>query len=548
MDSVDWWLRPIAWLFARRPDLRDRSGRGLLRLGNRFYVLLAIVMALVGAWDQFVKPFSRQLSRDNFDWLMTHRPIPYRPSTAIVVLDIDEASLAALAPEYGRWPWPRQVLASVASRVEAAGAQAVMFDILFADPDVANPAGDAAFDRYVAGSSNSFYPVARLNPLTDTQSKVPVSMLNFAEPDPHAGQALNPGRTIALIPPHFASIYDSTRMGTHNIHPDADNVVRWYDNYESLAGYRIPSLPDRMARALHWPRQRQARSLINWPRGVAPYTTISYVDAFRAAGRNDAAYFSRFAGKVVLIGSTAPSLNDIKATPIDSMHPGIYVLATALDNTSRDRFLRPVRPLWIWILEVAMLAASARLFVRATRVTAVTRYFFIVPSSLLLISLLSVSVSDRLVDLSLPAALVLLYFAIAKTFETQLHAFVSGGGVFAATRREQHEGQLQIACLPGTVSKDTVRGLQLRADACPIKVWEPVKSGLGVTWAAQGWILWRWHVPGSDPGPEPQPPLAWRNADPAPPAGDPFDLAHVIAAAAQSAWQAPEPRPSPEHT
>ncbi len=54
-----------------------------------------------------------------------------------------------------------------------------------------------------------------------------------------------------------------------------------------------------------------------------------------------------------------------------------------------------------------MLAASARLFIRTTRATAVTKYFVIIPSSLLLVSLLSVTVSDVLADLSLPAALVL---------------------------------------------------------------------------------------------------------------------------------------------
>ena len=49
---------------------------------------------------------------------------------------------------------------------------------------------------------------------------------------------------------YFKSIYDSTRSGTNNIYPDEDNVVRWYPNFETLAGYRIPSLPYRMAQAL----------------------------------------------------------------------------------------------------------------------------------------------------------------------------------------------------------------------------------------------------------------------------------------------------------
>jgi adenylate cyclase len=534
MDAVDWWLKPVAWLFARRPKWRDAVGRALLRMGNRFYVALAIVLALTGAWDQFVQPFNKQLSRDNFDWLMTHRPVPYRADPGIVVLDIDEASLAALAPQFGRWPWPRQVLADVASHVEAAGAKAVLFDILFSDPDLANKGGDEAFDRYVTASRSSFFPVVRLNPKNDSQSSVPVSMLNFAVRE--SGSAAKPAdakHTIALIPPYFDSIYESTRLGTNNIEPDADNIVRWHGNFESLAGYRIPSLAYRMAQLLHWPLQPHSRSLINWPRGATPYTTISYAEAYRAATANNRGYFARFSGTVVLIGSTAPSLNDIKATPVDSSHPGIYILAAAIDNTRNNRFLRPMSPLWIWGLELVMLAASARLFIRTTRATAVTKYFVIIPGSLLLISLLSVSISDVLADLSLPAALILGYFAFAKIFENNFHDFMSGSGPFAATRTERTQGQLQIACLLPSVPKATAHAL-LMQPGCPIKLWDPPKSGLGSAWASQGWVFWRWYLPGGHLDHETSPKLAWQDVNPQS-FDDHFAIAQAIAAASKSA-------------
>jgi hypothetical protein len=231
------------------------------------------------------------------------------------------------------------------------------------------------------------------------------------------------------------------------------------------------------------------------------------------------------------------------------------VLAAAIDNTRHDRFLKPVRPVWIWLLEILMLAASARLFMRTPHATAVTKYFFIVPGTLLFVSLVSVSVSDVLVDLSLPAALVLGYFAIAKTFETNCHDFMSGGGPFAASLRERSEGQLQIACLPITVSKEIIHAFLVRPDVCPIKLWEPVKSGLGRTWAAQGWVLWRWYLPSAggvtaesrstadepaaSPAGELLPTLRWQNASARPAPGEFFPLAQVIAEAAQATSQRP---------
>lgn len=180
---MEWLLKPLAWIFAWRPRWRDVVGTLVLRVREHFYLVLAIVFVVAGTVDQFVRPFSTGLSNASFDWLMRHRPIAYVPDSAIMVLDIDEASLAELNSQYGRWPWPREVLAKVAGRIEAAGAKAVMFDILFADPDVANPHSEEAFDRYVKSSTRSFYPLVRLNPLDDGASEVKMSDLNFVERD-----------------------------------------------------------------------------------------------------------------------------------------------------------------------------------------------------------------------------------------------------------------------------------------------------------------------------------------------------------------------------
>jgi hypothetical protein len=528
MGMTDWLLKPLSWVFARRPLWRDAFGRALLRIGPRYYWLLVLVFALAGAWDQFGHPFDGQLSHASFDWLMRHRPIPYEPDAAIVVLDIDEASLAELSPRHGRWPWPRQMLSKVASSLEAAGAQAVMFDIVFADPDVANPDSEAAFDSYVASSRRSFYPVVRLNPANDGRSRIPVSLLNFAVRDPATADAGS--HTVAVLAPYFKSIYDSTRAGTNNVYPDDDNVVRWYPNFEALGGYRIPSLPYRMGQALGWPLPAQARSLINWPRGAAPYRSVGFADAYRAADGGDAGYFRQFAGKIVLIGSTAPSLNDIKASPVDHMHPGIYVLATAIDNTRNDGFLHPLSAAWIWALEVLMLAGAALLFTRTDQALTVSKYFFILPSALLIVSLASVSISHLLVDLSVPAAILLGYFTFAKLFDTHCRSFIAGTAPFAEPPGTR--GSLQVALLPAACSRESVVGRLLQPGP-PIKLWEPGDGGLGKAWASQGWVLWRWApVPGTTPAPGPEDP-AWIDVPMNESQPGSFTLAQAIAAAAR---------------
>ena len=167
MGITDWLLKPLGWLFVRHPLWRDAFGRLLMWLGNRYYWGLALIFALAGGWNLLGRPLDNQLSNQSFDLLMQQRPIAYPADPSIVILDIDEPSLASMNSEYGRWPWPRRVLAQVGGKLEAAGARAVVFDILFADEDVANRASEAEFDRYASSSHASFYTAIRLNPLTD---------------------------------------------------------------------------------------------------------------------------------------------------------------------------------------------------------------------------------------------------------------------------------------------------------------------------------------------------------------------------------------------
>jgi adenylate cyclase len=532
MGITDWLLKPLGWLFARHPTWRDAFGRLLLWIGRPYYWVLAALFALFGGWNLLGHPFDNQLAHDSFDLLMRQRPIAYPADPDVVILDIDEASLAAMRSQYGRWPWPREVLGRVAAKLEAGGVRAVVFDILFSDEDVANPASEAAFDRYVLSSSKSFFPAVRLNPVDDGASQITLSMLNFAQLDRDVPAAeANGRRTIALMTPYFKSIYDSARVGTNNIYPDTDNVVRWYDSFETAAGYRIPSLPYRVAQVLGWPLPHRAHNLINWPKGLAPYRTIGFAQVLEAARTNDSAFFAQLSGKIVVICSTAPDLNDIKATPMNSRYPGIDVLATVVDNIKNNRFLRPLSPGWIWGLELLMLAASAQLFTRTNQALTVAKYFFIVPGVLLAISLLSVSVSDLLVDLSVPAAVVLGYFTFAKLFDTNVRGFIAGTGPFAATAQEA-AGKLQIACLPTSVIRTQVLGL-LEKRGSPVKLWEPESAGLGKIWAAQGWVLWRWFLP-SDATPAADLDIKWLDVPIEGQEGF-FSLAAAIAKAAATA-------------
>ena len=126
------------------------------RWGNRFYLFLAAVFSVLIAVDAEYLHVTEKMQHGAFDFMMSHRIIVPKPDPNIIIVDINEASLAAMAPEYGRWPWPRQILGEFLEHLEAQHPKAVVFDILFSDPDVYNPDSDDYFDAAIAATDNYF--------------------------------------------------------------------------------------------------------------------------------------------------------------------------------------------------------------------------------------------------------------------------------------------------------------------------------------------------------------------------------------------------------
>jgi len=77
----------------------------------------------------------------------------------------------------------------------------------------------------------------------------------------------------------------------------------------------------------------------------------------------------------------------------------------------------------------------------------------------------------------------------------------------------------------------------------------PLKAGLGTHWTGQGWVVWRWFVPGPDdvavrtpdPGGASEFEPRWHDVPGLDAQGASFSLAHTIAAAAKDAAAPMEP-------
>ena len=77
------------------------------RLQNNFYLYLAALLTLFVLLDASLLHVGENMRQKAFDFMMRSRVVVQPPDKDIVIIDINEASLAAMAAEYGCWSWPR---------------------------------------------------------------------------------------------------------------------------------------------------------------------------------------------------------------------------------------------------------------------------------------------------------------------------------------------------------------------------------------------------------------------------------------------------------
>lgn len=389
-------------------------------------VLLVLVLVFSG-WilaDVLFLRVTSGLARSTYDAMVRARLVSAAADPRIVIVDIDEASLARMGREFGRWPWPRDTLATALHYLEAQQPLAIAWDVLFSDADRVSPGGDAALEAAVRAGSRSHFSVIRLPPANDKASQVTRKDLPQLWVDSAAGL---PTTTVAVIPPVLGSMAASP-LGYSNGYADVDGVVRRYRYAEPLPdGGVIKSLPlsilervDPKAAAawvgVSLDRGQPVDRLISWRSEVGAYRRVSFADLFAVAeGGRPVADLPDFRSRIVVIGSTAPALHDIHPTPLSAIHPGVEVLATAIDNALHQRDVAEL-PRWAQALIAMAICALLALVLQFRSVVSVDPNLLLVglPALLMLIGYVSLQVSPVFLDLQLPAGLILVFLALTR--------------------------------------------------------------------------------------------------------------------------------------
>jgi adenylate cyclase len=316
---------------------------------NRLLIALVLVLLefaalqTLGGLDHLVQ-----------DWLLRIHAQTRTPDPDIVLLNIDERSLAAMSGDFGGYPWPRSVYAELVEKLEQQHPAAIVFDQFFFDPLREHPDEDAYFTEIAKAAPNVYFAMVWLDKVPEEKG------LSLDQYGKQLGflrtAAALPGVRLPLALP-LEGLAETGRIGLTNFLADPDYVGRRYWANFPHQGWLIPSLPLRIARDQGWALPAGPDIEINWRGAAGSRTRNSFSDVFLdLEKRQPQRPADEFRNKIVIVGSTAVGVPDLHQTPLAQSQTGPEILAAALETIKRgDALRRP--PLWAALLGGLLLLA-----------------------------------------------------------------------------------------------------------------------------------------------------------------------------------------------
>ena len=394
---------------ALRIGAQARGRPTMFYLGLAAVFVIAIAANLVWSW---ATPGVKDASLDMAVRLRLSSP---RPDPSILIVDIDERALALLAPDHGRWPWPRSVIAETVAGLADAGARSILINLTFSDPDRDHPQDDAIFQDVLAHTPGAVLPITRLNPANDGHSRVAITRFAGAQVHDPAAAA----KPIAVLAPAFSAAYG--RLGFNNLRVDPDGAVRRFDPWWNEPAFAFPSLslraleagglrpaiqPDRFAQGM----------ILNWRNKRGDYERRSFADVAADLQSGDAGRAARYRGRLVILGATAVGLGGTRGTAAAAVTDDNTILATAMDDMMSGTWLR-MMPAWATALLSALsILALAATFIYRLEQRWINTLFWVLQSGFIIVTIYCVSYTRYLVDISATILFALSYFTIAKLY------------------------------------------------------------------------------------------------------------------------------------
>src|SRR3954453_22136806 len=287
----------------------------------------------------------------------------HKTARPVTIVDIDDKSLE----KFGQWPWPGTRIADLITELTGLGAVVIAFDAVFSEPDRLNPADAAdtfrnldedprAKLRALPSNDEIFAEAIRKSRVVLGESGAAEELAALDKTLPVTGLAML-GEEPQRFMYEFPGLLRNTKVlehaaagrGLFTIKPERDGIVRRVPMIMLAQGQTMPSLTFEILRVasgsgtilikadasgiksigvkgVQIPTDLNGQLWVRYARNDASI----YVPAVNVLEKNVAP--DMIAGKLVLIGTSAVGLNDIKTTPVSKAMPGVEVHAQVLES------------------------------------------------------------------------------------------------------------------------------------------------------------------------------------------------------------------------
>jgi adenylate cyclase len=293
----------------------------------------------------------------------------------IVIIDIDNASYSALTAKLGRWPWTRRVWTELVRYLTPGAPKLILFDILFSgsEADV-----DPDFAAVIQKANNVVLPFAFFSGKIDTAENVftPPSKAAVKLDGPPRGSVLTHNDWSLDLPTKVLE-HSAIASGSNLAFADSDGITRRlplvirYDDHDwatiwlavaaRLRGIQANSRFEGsqfLSGPIQLPVDRDGKYVIRWHgdtltsyRRIPLWEMICSIYPTQCESTVPHHPASEFKGKIVLVGASAAGSYEVRPTAVSETAPGMFVLATAIDNLLHNQAVRQTS----WPISVLLL-------------------------------------------------------------------------------------------------------------------------------------------------------------------------------------------------
>jgi len=364
---------------------------------SKWQILISLIILSLAISIKIMNfPLVEMFQNKVFDTFQSFQPRQYQ-DVPVRIIDVDEASLKKI----GQWPWPRNKIAAIVDRLHQAGVAVIVFDILFSEYDNTSPSRilpilaenypeakkrelEKIFtampehdDIFAKSMQNTNVATGIMLDINNSDNNLAAKAgFSFAGSDPHRFLTDFSG----MVTPVPELISAASGLGYLNSTPDRDGILRRVPLVMTYKSKFYPSLAMealRLAQGAHSYviKSAGASGETNFGQNtgitsikvgdfVIPtdssgklwlyytnYLPMRYIPAWKLFDKG----FNTLslAGNIIVIGTSAAGLKDIRITPLNPTTNGVEVHAQMIEQVLTGQYLQ--RPDWINGAEIVLM-------------------------------------------------------------------------------------------------------------------------------------------------------------------------------------------------